>query len=178
MASYVTSGVEYALHCLLYLVDLPEADRAPSTRDLADLQRVPVEYLAKLFTRLRKAGLVVAAKGISGGVRLARPADAITVLDIVSAIDGKKPLFDCQEIRGHCALFQDGPPAWMTSGVCSIHAVMLEAEAAMRAALAQRSLADIAARVAAKAEPGFGADIAGWLAARSGSRRNKQRNLK
>ena len=75
--AHITTGVEYGLHCLLYLVDpRGSADAAPqaSVRDLADLQGVPVEYVAKLFTKLQKAGLVVAAEGARGGFRLARPA--------------------------------------------------------------------------------------------------------
>jgi Rrf2 family protein len=113
--AHITAGVEYGLHCLLYLVNpresLDEAHHA-SVRDLADLQGVPVEYVAKLFTKLQKAGLVVAAEGARGGFRLARPAGSISVLDVVFAIDGEKDLFECREIRGRCAVFGGKPPAW------------------------------------------------------------------
>jgi Rrf2 family protein len=124
---------------------------------------VSVEYVAKLFTKLQKADLVVATEGVGGGFRLAREAGSISVLDVVTAIDGKKALFDCREIRSRCALFGGKPPAWATRGVCSIHAIMLEAETRMREVLASHTLADLAARVDAKAPRDFGAAVAKWL---------------
>lgn len=165
--AHVTSGVEYALHCLLHLVDGSEEGRVASTRDLAELQGVSTTYVAKLFTKLQRAGIVVAAEGAGGGFRLARPAAAIRVLDVVRAIDGEKSLFECREIRGRCAAFGERPPIWATRGVCSIHAVMIEAETRMLEVLASRTLADIDAAVAAKAPREFGRRIEDWLAARN-----------
>ena len=161
--AHITTGVEYGLHCLLYLVDPPDGAHAPSARELADLQGVPVEYVAKLFTKLQKAGLVVASEGVRGGFRLARKPASIRVLDVVTAIDGDKTLFECREIRGRCAVFDGRPPQWATRGVCSIHAVLVEAEARMRVVLAAHTLADIARSVAAKAPADFGNRISKWL---------------
>jgi DNA-binding IscR family transcriptional regulator len=59
------AGVEYALHCLLWIARPLQV--RPSSRDLAELQGVPVPYMAKLFPRLEKAGIVHAAEGIRGG---------------------------------------------------------------------------------------------------------------
>ena len=90
--SLYSAGVEYGIHCLLFLVDERGDSRESSVRDLAELQGVPQEYLAKVFTKLARAGLVAATEGVRGGFRLARPSDEITVLDIVTAIDGPKKL--------------------------------------------------------------------------------------
>lgn len=163
--AHITTGVEYSLHCLLFLA--ADRKRTASARDLADLQGVPVEYVAKLFTKLQKAKLVVAAEGAHGGFRLAREPGAISALDVVVAIDGKRPLFECREIRGRCAIFQGKPPAWSTRGVCAIHAIMLEADARMREALASCTLAALTACVAAKAPRDFGQEIAAWFETRS-----------
>lgn len=167
--SFISTGVEYGLHCLLYLT--APTPHAPSVRDLADLQGVPVEYLAKVFTKLSKAGLVVATEGVRGGFALARPADEISFLDVVQAIDGDKALFECREIRERCATFNSEAPAWAISGVCSIHAIMLAAEKRMRDELASHSLQELAAQVAAKAPADFGPQIATWLEERTLSRR-------
>src|SRR3546814_18223780 len=94
------------------------------------------------------------------------PAHAISVLELVDAIEGRKPLFDCQDIRGRCALFEDGAPEWATRGVCSIHAVMLKAEKAMRDTLASETLADIGGRLERKAPAEFGGDTKPWFDAR------------
>ncbi len=165
--AHVTTGVEYALHCLLYLAGPEDDPRPASVRDLADLQGVPVDYVAKLFTKMQKAGLVVASEGARGGFRLARKPEQISVLDVVVAIDGDKALFECREIRDRCAVFGDTPAAWATEGVCAIHAIMQDAEARMREVLAAHSLAGLAARVAAKAPAEFGGAVASWLADRT-----------
>ncbi len=169
--AHITVSVEYGLHCLLWLA---ESDGKPlSSRDLADLQGISHSFLAKIFPKLEKAGIVHATGGVRGGYLLARAPEDISVLQIVDAIEGRKPLFDCQEIRGRCAIFGDPPPDWATGGVCSIHLVMLRAEKAMRDALASQSLADIGQMVANKAPPHFSSDVEGWITARLGGRLGK-----
>lgn len=175
--SFISTGVEYGLHCLLYLSRSHAAVAEASVRDLAELQGVPNEYLAKLFTKLAKADLVVATEGIRGGFRLARPAGRITVHDVVVAIDGDKPLFDCREIRGRCAVFEEAPPAWATRGVCAIHAVMQQAEKAMRAELMQHTLADLAQRAIDKAPASHGVQIVHWLVDRAANRRGDKEEV-
>lgn len=169
--SFISTGVEYGLHCLLYLTRSRAAVEEASVRDLAELQGVPSEYLAKLFTKLAKADLVVATEGIGGGFRLARPAERITVHDVVVAIDGDKPLFDCREVRGRSAVFGDAPPAWATRGVCSIHAVMQLAEKAMRAELKQHTLSELAQHVIEKTPASYGVQVVQWLTDRAANRR-------
>lgn len=170
----IGNGVEYGLHCLLWLTDSRHQKVAASSRDLADLQGISPTFVAKIFPKLEKAGIVTASEGLRGGYRLARSADEISVLDVVDAIEGEKPLFDCQQIRGRCALFQAGtvqPPAWATEGVCGIHAVMLRAERAMRDELARTTLGDLSRNVTRKAPDGFGAQVQSWLSARFDCRR-------
>jgi Rrf2 family protein len=176
--AHITTGVEYGLHCLVYLADPLDGVRPASVRDLADLQGVPVDYVAKLFTKLQKAGLVAASEGARGGFKLARPAKSISVLDVVIAIDGDKPLFDCREIRGRCAVFGGKPAAWATRGVCAIHAIMLEADARMRKVLDSRTLADVAANLAAKAPASFSQKLESWLDDRAAGQRAGSADLR
>jgi Rrf2 family protein len=166
------------LHCLLHLVSNTGRSVEASARDLAELQGVSVEYLSKIFTKLHRAGLVAATEGTAGGFALARAADKISVLEVIVAIDGKKPLFDCKNIRLGCAVFGSEVPRWAAKGVCSIHAVMLEAEANMRTALASRSLADLVKRVEAKAPASYATDISNWIAQRSVNRRGTVQRMR
>ncbi len=160
------SIVEYGLHCLLNLVD-PVDGRPPSSRDLADYQELPPAYVAKIFSQLQKAGLVTSEEGVRGGYLLARPADKITVLDVVDALEGDKPLFRCREIRRNCVLFDDEPPKWATSGLCSIHAVMRSAEQQMRLVLAGTTLVDLMSGVGKKVPSAFMAAHEDWFRDRS-----------
>ncbi|AWI62512.1 RrF2 family transcriptional regulator [Sinorhizobium fredii] len=171
--AHVSAGVEYALHCLLFLVDAQELGQPASARDLAELQKVPAEFVAKLFTKLQKAGVVVAREGIGGGFALARPATDITVLDVVEAVDGRKALFECKEIRAQCALFGDRTPGWAVDGVCSIHAVMIEAEKRTRDVLAAHTLASIAGRAAMTAPRDHADGVREWLTARTPRRHRR-----
>lgn len=150
---------------------LSDTDDALSSRDLAELQGISPAFLAKILPKLEKAGIVSASEGVRGGYRLARPAEDISFLDIVDAIEGEKPLFDCQEVRGRCAIFRDGPPAWATTGVCAIHAVMLQAEQSMRDALASQSLASVHAKFNRKAPPSYAGEVQQWIAERLNARR-------
>lgn len=163
--------VEYALHTLLNL-SLAPAETAPSARDLADFQKLPVPFMRKLLTQLEKSGLVVGAEGIRGGWQLARPTSEISVLEVVDAAQGKEPLFECREIRARCALWaDDAPPRGARSGVCEIHAVMLAAERAMRAVLASQTVADIVQRVSAKSPRFVATDVPAWFDERYVGRR-------
>lgn len=171
--AHITASVEYGIHCLLWLVD--SDDRPLSSRELAELQGISPSFLAKIFPKLEKAGIVRASEGVRGGYLLAKAPADISFLAIVDAIEGRKPLFDCQEIRGRCAVFGDAPPGWATGGVCAIHKVMLRAEKAMRETLAGASLADMAQAVGSKAPEGFGAEIQQWLGRRAETRVRKPR---
>jgi Rrf2 family protein len=144
----------------------------PSARDVADFQGISSTYVAKLFTQLQKAGIVQSSGGKSGGFRLARAAEEISVLDVVDALEGKSPmLFRCREIRRNCVLFQNKDPDWSRRGVCAIHATMLAAEASMRDVLARKTLASLARTVAIKQTAAEGVTTREWFAHRQVARR-------
>lgn len=166
--AHITSSVEYGIHCLLWLVD--SGCGQPSSRDLAELQGISPSFVAKIFPKLEKAGIVQASAGVRGGYRLARAPEQVTLLDIVDAIEGHKPLFECAEIRDRCAVYADNPPQWATQGVCAIHAVMLQAEEAMRERLARETLATLATTVERKAPPAFFGEVQDWFKEKSRSR--------
>lgn len=159
--AHLTASVEYSIHCLLWLIDA--GNKPLSSRDLAELQGISPSFVAKLFPKLEKAGIVKASEGVRGGYVLARPSDEITFLQVIDAIEGFKPLFECQEIRNRIALFGDTPPAWATDGLCSIHSVMIKAEEAMRAQLAAHTLADVSDAVVRKAPTGFKIEVQKWM---------------
>lgn len=66
--AHIGTGVEYALHCLLWLVD--SGDQRSSSRDLAQMLGISPTYVARIFSRLSKAGIVESSEGIGGGCAL------------------------------------------------------------------------------------------------------------
>ena len=161
------AGAEYALHSLLILAGQTEP---VSVRDLAAFQEIPERFLAKLFTRLRKANLVKGTEGIAGGFVLAVPADRIRFIDVLEAVDPGRILFACAEIRRNCALYDGTPPEWATRGMCRIHAFMSEAEHALKIHLASKTLADLAGEFGCKAPPKFLRDADLWFRDRKDKR--------
>jgi Rrf2 family iron-sulfur cluster assembly transcriptional regulator len=76
----------YAMIALVDLALAPE-DGLVSLGEIAERQNVSLAYLEQLFVKLRRAGLVASVRGPGGGYRLAKPADAIRVSDILEAVD-------------------------------------------------------------------------------------------
>jgi len=171
-SSLYGAGAEYALHSLLVIA----AREAPvSVRDLARFQDLPERFLAKVFSRLEKAGLVRGIEGISGGFVLARPPGKVTVREVLEAVDPNRTLFECAEIRRHCALFGKKPPAWSVTGMCRIHLFMREAEDALQTFLGSKTLADLSREFDRKAPPQFMRDAEAWFQQRrSGRSRGSQ----
>lgn len=134
-------GVEYALHCLVYLTDLPSGSSI-GIKELAKFQGVSQTYLSKIFTKLSKDGIVRSTSGAKGGYQLAREPENITFWDVVESIESSTTMFQCAEIRQSCILLKDNEiPAWMTCESCTIKSVMLQAEIQMRDYLSQKNLA-------------------------------------
>lgn len=159
-SSLYGAGAEYALHSLLVLA----ARKEPvSVADLARFQALPERFLAKLFTRLEKAKLVVAAEGARGGFQLVLPPEQITVRDILIAVDPHRTLFACAEIRRHCALFDTEPPAWSVTGMCRIHLFLKDAEDQLQNYLASKTLADLMGELEQKAPREFLVNAEHWF---------------
>lgn len=170
--SYYGADAEYALHTVLNLARAEDAI-APSARDLADFQKLPLAFVRKLLTRLEKAGLVTATEGYRGGWRLAKQPGDISVLDVVKALKDNDPLFECREIRARCELWTDGkPPSTAVSGVCEIHAVMLSAEARMQQELDRHSIGDLLGRLNNKTTRASGQAVQAWFDQRYDARKS------
>jgi Rrf2 family protein len=151
-SSLYGASAEYALHSLLLLCGSAEP---LSVRDLAHFQKLPERFLAKLFHRLKKAGLVVGSEGLLGGYALTRAPEQISVHDVLVAVDPNRGLFECAEIRRNCVLYGEEPPRWSTKGMCRIHAFMQEAEEQLARVLASKTLADLSTEFACKAPSRF-----------------------
>jgi Rrf2 family protein len=94
MTMDIPAKVDYGMRALLALAQRS----APSTTgELAEEQHLPAKFLGAILTDLRRAGLVISHRGNEGGYQLARPASAITVADVMRALDG--PLAEVRGLR-------------------------------------------------------------------------------
>src|ERR1700761_9378254 len=83
----ITTKSPYALSALVELHRLQAAGPVPIA-ELARRRAIPVQFLEQLFATLRRAGILRSQRGVKGGYTLARPADEITVLELVELLDG------------------------------------------------------------------------------------------
>ncbi len=87
-------------YAILILAHLARSPGTLTAHELAARSRVPVPTVSKLAKELSKAGLVVSHRGRNGGYGLARPADQISVAEIVEALEGPIALTDCARPGG------------------------------------------------------------------------------
>ena len=92
-----TKRVDYALLALSYLTSAsaPNEVRLVNTKEIAENYNIPIELLAKIMQVLARHELVTSYPGPTGGYRLTRPADQISVAEVVSVIDGHLAMIHC-----------------------------------------------------------------------------------
>ncbi len=123
--------VEYALRAAVDLAS--RGDVSATVAEVAERTRVPRPYLAKVLQRLARAGIVTSRRGVSGGVTLARPANRVTILEVMNAVEPVGRIATCP-----LGLPTHGPR------LCPLHRRLDDALAAVEAAFAGTTLADLA----------------------------------
>lgn len=88
----VSKRAQYALTAMVHLA---KNKKTVSIREISNLEKVPFEFLSKIFSGLEKANLVLAKHGANGGYVLARNPSKITAMDIVGLLDGINAV-DCK----------------------------------------------------------------------------------
>ena len=114
-----------------------------SAGQLAEETGLPVPTVQKLVSRLTAAGLLRSSRGVGGGLKLARPAAAITLADIVEAVEGPIALTPCLE-RGRIDGKQDGRHDCTLEQACHVRPHWPIVNEALRGALAQVPLTRLA----------------------------------
>jgi Rrf2 family protein len=109
----ITRQADYALRAMVYLAQI-EPNLRSATSQIAEEQHIPPSFLAKIISQLSIAGLIHTSRGARGGVSLARPPEAISVLEVVEAIDGPLMLNECSNGTNNCAFGETCPlrPLW------------------------------------------------------------------
>lgn len=91
-----------ARYAVMAMVDLARQPAGPSPlAEIAARQEIPLQYLEQLFAQMRRAGLVVSARGPGGGFRLARTARDIRIADIVAAVEEETRATRCRPGAAH-----------------------------------------------------------------------------
>ncbi|MEZ5316312.1 MAG: Rrf2 family transcriptional regulator [Vicinamibacterales bacterium] len=139
----LSKKADYALLAMRHLAAQPDRG-AVSTRELAERYDIPAELLAKVLQRLVRAGLLESHQGIRGGYGLARTAGAISVADVIQAIDGPLTVTACSEDDHSCDQYAK----------CNIRDPLWHIKDRIVAALAATSVSDLAADLSTAAPGG------------------------
>lgn len=124
--------VEYALRAVVHLA--AEAPAARTTEQIALATRVPKAYLSKVLQGLSRAGVVHSQRGIGGGMTLTKDPAALTILEVVNAVEPLGRIREC-------------PLGLAAHGVrlCPLHRRLDDALASVEAAFKETTLAEILA---------------------------------
>lgn len=95
-------ATDYALRTLLILAARP--DEQISTREVAEFYGISADHVSKVVQQLAHAGMVRAGRGRGGGLRLGRPADQISIGEVVELFEGPVTLLDCVSSSGVCVI--------------------------------------------------------------------------
>ena len=105
VALRITNAADYAIRSMLYIASLPE-DRVVLRSEVAEAQKIPSSFMAKILRGLVRAGLLRSSRGVHGGFALAKPASDITLLEVIEAIEGPISVTNCvpePDACGHSA---------------------------------------------------------------------------
>jgi Rrf2 family transcriptional regulator, cysteine metabolism repressor len=135
-----STKAEYGVRLMVELGRQPGS--APvSLGAVAEAERLPLSYLEHLVAKLRNAGLVSSTRGAHGGYRLARPAEAITLDQVVEALEGQIAPMECfhetPEGKVLCSHENDGDRA------CATKLLWTRVQGGVTKALAGTTLAEL-----------------------------------
>ena len=131
----LTKKGKYGLKAMVHLAEAPQ-DNLISVGEIAKARNIPRKFLDNILTDLRVAGFVQSRKGKGGGFCLAKPADQISIGNIIRSLDGPLAPLPCARKTGYKAC-ED-----CIEEDCKIRRMMLEVREAIANVLDKRTLAD------------------------------------
>lgn len=148
----VSAKAEYAVRACVELA-VRQGEPPVSVEALAAAQAIPTAFLERIVGDLRRGGIVASTRGAGGGYRLVRPADAVTLADVIRAVDG--PLVFVRGTR---------PPDLDYGGTVEpLLTVWVALRASVRSVLGVVTLADLAAGTLPTSVSDLAADPGAWL---------------
>lgn len=127
----------YGLRALIYIAAKKDGAGFVRVREMSAELDISSHFLAKILQSLTHAGILASTRGPHGGVILTKPAEAITVLDIINVLEGA-------DFFNHCLL---GLPGCGEAEPCPVHDFWKTTKATLREEFASTSLAGLAAKV-------------------------------
>jgi len=138
----LSKKADYALMAMRHLALKTSGAASTSARDIAEQYDIPIELMAKVLQRLVRTGLLASTQGTRGGYTLSRPSTAISVADVIEAIDGPFTVTACSTEKNDCEQY----------GKCSIRDPLWQIRERIVEALGTVTIAEMASDVAPRSE--------------------------
>ena len=100
----LSKKADYALMAMKHLAQKRDVS-STSAREIAEQYDIPIELMAKVLQRLVRMRLLASTQGTRGGYMLGRPANMISVADVIEAIDGPFTVTACSTEKHDCEQF-------------------------------------------------------------------------
>lgn len=100
---------KYGLRALLYLVAYPPENQYLSIRQISDELGLSFHFVTKIFRELTEKGILISYRGPSGGIALARPAEEITLIEVIKVLEGEDFFDKCLLGLPHCGAAKPCP---------------------------------------------------------------------
>lgn len=130
---HLTRGADYGTRGVIYLAKQPN-NAVVLVGDIAREEGIPESYLAKIFQDLAKGGILRSHRGAKGGFSLARPAQDITLREVIEAVDGPIALIHCLATYETCERQE----------TCALIPVFRQAQTQLLSLLESKTLQDMA----------------------------------
>jgi Rrf2 family protein len=129
---FITRESDYAVRVLRELAD----GKLKTVQLICERETVPFQYCYKILKKLEKKGLVKGFRGPGGGYRVARDTGAITLFDVITAIDESLVIAECLKHGFDC-------PGDRGLKACKIHAEFDRIQTLLLNSLKEKSLAEL-----------------------------------
>jgi Rrf2 family protein len=149
----ISAKADYAVRAAVTLAAVG-GDVPVKAERLATEQDIPLNFLENILHQLKSSGVVTSHRGPEGGFRLARPADQVTLADIIRAVEG--PLASVRGTRPEQVSY--------TGAAAPLQEVWIALRANLRAVLERVTLADVAAGKLPREVQALTRDEAAWKA--------------
>ncbi|WP_078060272.1 Rrf2 family transcriptional regulator [Desulfotomaculum copahuensis] len=156
----LNQATDYAFRAVLHLAQLPPGE-VVEAQVIAGRECIPIRFLLKILRLLTKAGIVNSHRGVGGGYALARSPEKITLLDVLTAVEGPVRINRCLVDPEFCS--RQGPPH------CAVHNALRAIQTTLIQQFQSYNFAQLAGRTSSRpageklksGEPATGSAITG-----------------
>ncbi len=116
----ITTKSKYAVKAIYTLTALGGTTQPVSMEKILEIEDISKKYLERIFSIMKEGNIIISTRGVGGGYMLARPANDITLLEIINITDGPLAASDCAIESNNCNNFSSCSVNWLWAGLTKL----------------------------------------------------------